>query len=128
MTDSENEKQKLHLRCLMHNGMRLWERYPQVDRIEIHYVREHNSFVAPNKDEGSWKITPQSEMFFVIDCLNRECSTIGFDLGNIICSAIRNNETEISGEMKCEGQEAPDHPEQSCDGKLKYTIKVYYKK
>ena len=81
----------------------------------------------PPTEEKSWTITPQSELFFVIGCLNRECTSIGFNLQSVISSAIHAQKTEISGEMKCGGQEAPDHPEQSCDGKINYTIKIIYK-
>lgn len=39
----------------------------------------------------------------------------------------RDHLTEKSGEMRCEGQEALDHPEQKCDGTIKYAIKILYK-
>lgn len=66
-------------------------------------------------------------MYFVIDCLNRECTSIGYDLSSVVGSAIRNHVTEVSGTMRCQGNEAPDHPEQSCDGLLSYTIRMTYK-
>jgi len=56
---------------------------------------------------------------------------VGFSGETVTCPpvlpAIHAQKTEISGEMKCGGQEAPDHPEQSCDGKINYTIKIIYK-
>ena len=127
MTDSENEKNKQHLRGLLHTGIRIEELYPQVEKIEMHHVREYNSFVGPKTTEGTWTITPNSEVYFVLDCLNRECTASGFNLKSIISGAIHNYETEISGEVRCDGQEAPDHPEQSCSGSLKYTIKITYR-
>lgn len=128
MSDDENERQKQRLRSFLHNGRRVEEVYPQVETIEISYLKEHISFVGHNKNEGKWTITPHSEMYFVINCLNRECTSIGFDLSGVVGSAIRSRETEVSGEMKCQGNEAPDHLEQSCDGALKYTIRITYKK
>lgn len=59
-----------------------------------------------------------------MDCLNSECTSIGFNLWSVINSAIRNHEAEVSGTMRCHGNEAPDHTEQSCDGSLKYTIRL----
>lgn len=53
--------------------------------------------------------------------------SIGFDLQGVISAAIREGKTEVSGEMRCEGQEAPDHPEQSCDARLNYTIIFVYR-
>ena len=52
---------------------------------------------------------------------------LGFDLQDEIYSMHRDHLTEKSGEMRCDGQEAPDHPEQRCDGTIKYRIKIIYK-
>lgn len=127
MTEAENERMKQKQRAFAHNGIRLEERYPQVECISINYIKEHTSFVSPSVKEGVWTVKPQSEAYFILECLNRECTSIGFDLSSAISSAIRNHESEVSGKMKCEGQEAPDHPEQSCSGTLKYTIRISYK-
>lgn len=128
MSDAENERQKQRIRSFLHNGRRIEDAYPQIEKIEINYLKEHNSFVGHNEKDGKWTLTPQSEMYFVIDCLNRECTSIGYDLSSVVGSAIRNHETEVSGTMRCQGNEAPDHPEQSCDGSLSYTIRIIYKK
>ena len=127
MTERECERMKQNQLRLLHTGRYVSDFYPQVEKIEIHHVREHRSFAGESHREGTWTITPQSELFFVLSCLNRECTSIGFNLQSEISSAIHAHKTEIYGEMKCEGQEAPDHPEQSCDGSLKYTIKIQYK-
>lgn len=131
MTDAENERQKQCLRALLHRGRYVYEAHPEIEKIEITYSRSHNSFVGPNPEnnkEYTWVVTPQHEDFFLIYCLNRECTSIGFNLWNVINTTIRNRQTEVSGEMRCQGNEAPDHPEQSCDGLLKYTIRITYKK
>ena len=127
MTDAENERQKQRIRSFLHNGRLVEESYPQVEKIEINYLKEHNSFLGHNENGGKWTITPQCETYFIIDCLNRECTSIGYDLSSVISSAVRNRELEVSDIIRCKGQEAPDHPEQSCDGTLKYTIKITYK-
>lgn len=129
LTDAENERQKQHLRALLHRGRYIYEAYPQIEKIEIIYSRSHNSFAGPNTEndkEYTWVVTPQQEDFFLLECLNRECTSIGYNLGSVISTTIRNQMTEVSGEMRCQGKEAPDHPEQSCDGKLKYTIRISY--
>lgn len=130
LTDAENERQKQHLRALLHRGRYIYEAYPQIEKIEIIYSRSHNSFAGSNTEndkEYTWVVTPQQEDFFLLECLNRECTSIGYNLGSVISTTIRNQMTEVSGEMRCQGKEAPDHPEQSCDGKLKYTIRISYK-
>lgn len=127
MSEAENERQKRQFRSFLHNGRRVKEIYPQVKKIEIIYQREHNSFLGHNEEAGKWTISLQSEMYFLIECLNRECTSAGYDLSSVVSSAIRNHELEVSGTLRCDGKEAPDHPEQSCDGTLKYTIKITYK-
>ena len=130
LTDAENERQKQRLRASLHRGRYVFEAYPEIEKIEITYSRSHNSFAGPNPDnnkEYTWVVTPQQEDFFLLECLNPECTSIGYNLGSVISTTIRNQMTEVSGEMRCQGKEAPDHPVQSCDGKLKYTIRISYK-
>ena len=127
MTEEEFRKLKRTLWRSAHTGIRVEQLYPEVDRIIIHHVRDHRCAFGCSHEEGTWTIDPQSEVCFILSCLNPECSTIGFDLRDVISSAIRDRKTEVSGEMDCEGQEAPDHPEQSCDGHVEYTIKIAYK-
>lgn len=127
MTEKASEKCKRTMRMIAHTGILIEKWYPNVEKIEIHHIRNHTSFCGPMHDEGTWTITPQSEVYFLIECLNRECTSAGFDLRSVISSAICNHQTEVSGEMNCMGDEAPDHPEQSCNGTLQYTIKIVYK-
>lgn len=127
MTEAENEKRKLILRQALYDGIRVEQHYPNVETIEIIHERFHSSAFGRSQQNGVWKISPKDDASFVLDCLNPECSTIGFDLRSIISSAVRDHKTEVYGEMLCSGQEAPDHPEQSCDGLLRYTIRIVYK-
>lgn len=127
MTERECDRMKQNQLRLLHRGIYVGDFYPEVEKIEIHHIREHHSFAGESHREGTWTITSQSELFFVLGCLNRECTSIGFNLQSEISSAIHAHKTEISGEMKCGGHEAPDHPEQSCDGKINYIIKIIYK-
>ncbi len=78
MSDAENERQKQRIRSFLHNGRRIEDAYPQIEKIEINYLKEHNSFVGHNEKDGKWTLTPHSEMYFVIECLNRECTSIGY--------------------------------------------------
>lgn len=110
----------------IHNGILVEQRYPTVEAIDIEYVLDHTSFAGRSHEERTWHVTPQSEIAFVIECLNHECTSVGFDLRNVISTAIHRHQTEVFGKMRCEGQEAHDHPEQRCDGHLTYTIRINY--
>ena len=127
MTGVQARKLKMAQLNAVHTGIRVEQLYPQVEKIEIHHVRTHTSFVGRSQQEGTWVVTPQSEVCFVLSCLNRECTSIGFDLGSVISSAIHSHKTEVTGEMDCDGLEAPDHPRQRCSGHIHYTIKILYK-
>jgi hypothetical protein len=128
MTEAQFEKMKQEQRwCRYMDTRRIEEVFPNIAKIEITYQLHHGSAFGNQDKEGTWVVNLHSQMDFTIDCLNRECSSAGFDLKDEIYSLYRDKLTKKSGEMKCKGQEAPDHPEQSCDGRLKYTIKVLYK-
>lgn len=128
MTESQFERLKQEqLRQRYSDSRRIEEVFPNISSIEIIYQLRHSSAFGSKEKEGIWNVNLQSQMCFVIDCLNPECTSAGFDLKNEIYSMCREYLTEKSGEMRCEGQEAPDHPEQSCDSHLKYTIKIVFK-
>lgn len=128
MTESQFEKFKREQRRFRYmDTRRIEEVFPDIEKMEITYHLHHSSAFGNQEKDGTWNVNLQSQMCFVFDCLNRECSSAGFDLKDEIYSMHRDHLTEKTGEMHCDGQEAPDHPEQSCDGKINYTIKIIYK-
>ena len=106
---------------------RVEELFPDIEQIMISYHLYHGSAFGIQNEDRVRTIKPDNLAVFVINCLNKECTSFGFDLRNDIYAMQREHLTVKSGEIRCEGQEAPDHPEQSCDGKLTYTIKIIYK-
>lgn len=128
MTEKQFEKLKREqMQARYMDSRKIADVFPDIERIEISYKLHHDSAFGSQHRENTWTINPQDRMCFILECLNRECSSAGFDLKNEIYSMRRDHLTEKSGEMRCDGQEAPDHPEQSCECSLKYTIKVLYK-
>lgn len=128
MTPAENERRKREHRIFLYSNARKIEKvFSEVERIEIFYLNEHKCIFGNTAKKGSLTYTPQSEDVFVIDCLNPECTSFGYDLRNEIRTMICEHKTELTGKQNCEGQEAHDHPEQRCGGSLKYTIKIIYK-
>lgn len=128
MTEAQFEKFKQEQRRFRYmDTRRIEDVFLDIEKIEITYHLHHGSVFGSQDKKGTWIVDLQSQMCFVLDCLNRECSSAGFDLKNEIYDMRRDHLTEKTGEMHCEGQEAPDHPEQNCDGKLLYTIKITYK-
>ncbi len=128
MTPAQFEKLKRSQRQVRYmDTRRIGDVFPDMEKIEITYHLHHGSAFGNQDEEETWNVNLQSQMCFVFDCLNRECSSAGFDLRDEIYSMRRDRITEKSGEMHCNGQEAPDHPEQRCEGTINYTIKIIYK-
>lgn len=128
MTEKQLEalkREQMRLRYM--DTRRIGEVFPDIESIEIEYHLQHISVFGKQEEDKIWNVNLQGQMCFFIDCLNHECSSAGYDLKNEIYSMYSNHQTEVSREMKCDGQEAPDHPEQRCGGSLKYTIKITYK-
>ena len=128
MTEAQFEKLKREQSRMRYmDTRRVEDVFPDIESIVISYHLHHGSAFGNQDIEGIWTVNMKYQMNFVLECLNRECTASGFDLKNEIYAMYREHQTEKSGTKCCEGQEAPDHPEQSCDGKLKYTIKIAYK-
>lgn len=128
MTETQFERFKRdQLKDRYMDVKRVEELFPDIEHIVISYHLYHGSAFGVQNEDRVWTIKPDDQAVFVIDCLNRECTSSGFDLKNEIYSMRRDSLNEKSGEMSCNGQEAPDHPEQSCEGTLSYTIKITYK-
>lgn len=128
MTEAQFERFKQEQRRMRYMDTRMkCEVFPNIQSITISYKLYHTSAFGCQEREGTWDVNMQSQMCFVLDCLNRECTSAGFDMKDYIYTMYREHLTEKSGSMRCKGQEAHDHPEQSCDGRLEYTIKVVYK-
>lgn len=129
MTQAQFEKMKQVQQQARYMDTRCIEEvFPDIEKIDITYHLHHGSAFGNQDKDGTWNVKMQCQMDFVLDCLNSECSSSGFDLKNEIYSMHRDHLTEKSGEMFCDGQEAPDHPEQRCSGSLLYTICITYKK
>ncbi len=129
LTREKNDKLKRERYVFLHSDTRkVADVFPDIERIEITYIQTHKAAIEIKPKENSIVFTPQSEDVFIIECLNDEC-TFGwyYDLRNDIYNMRRNHLTEYCGEKNCQGQEAPDHPEQSCGGSLRYTINIVYK-
>lgn len=128
MTKSQFEQYKQEQRKMQYMETKtICEVFPDIEFIEIIYKLYHSSAFGKQEKSGTWSVNLESRMNLILDCLNNECSSAGFDLKNEISSMYRNHQNEKSREMHCDGQEAPDHPEQSCNGVLNYTIKIGFK-
>ena len=51
VTEKASEKLKQTMRMNAHTGIRIEELYPNVEKIEIHHVRDHTSFCGSSHNE-----------------------------------------------------------------------------
>lgn len=126
MIDQENKEQKLKTKNALLSNKLISEVLPTVKEIKIEYIAEHNSAFGKKVVENTIIRTPQSKDNYFIDCPNRECTSIGFDLKNEIRRIVSEHKVEEEGTLYCSVSEAPDHLYQSCGSTLKYKIIVEY--
>lgn len=128
MTHKENDEIKSKQLSWYYSSLQnISELYPSVSSIIIKYNQIYRSAFGTDKKESILNFGSSERNFFLIKCLNRECTSIGFDLGNIISNMVQSKEVEKDGDMDCKGSESPDHLYQSCGSSLHYSIKIVYK-
>ena len=54
----------------------------------------------------TFNFTPNSDAFFVVNCLRKDCVDGGFDLTEVITALIRNREVEGKGSLNCKGTDS----------------------
>ena len=101
--------------------------YPTVDTITIRYKQVYRSAFGTSEDEHELKYTSNNRNNFLIKCLNRECTSIGYDLEDIIRNMVYYCESYKEDNISCSGIEAPDHLYQRCGSSLPYSIQITYK-
>ena len=58
----------------------------------------------------TFNFTPNSDAFFVVNCLRKDCVDGGFDLTQVIAAMIRNRKVEGKGSLNCKGTDSStDH-------------------
>lgn len=127
MTERQNEQQRLQNKMSRYDHRLISSVFPTVVKIVIEYEVEHRSAFGESREKHVSTHTPDMIATFLIDCLNRECTSGIFDLKSDIYSMVRESKSILEGEQKCSGSEAPDHMYQSCSGHLKYKIIIEYK-
>lgn len=114
------------MRATLTGTKRINELYPAVTLIHIDYHTIHYSAFGVIKKEHSIQLKPDFLPMFFIDCPNTECTGIGFNLSHIISQMIIKKQIECSGTLQCNGKEADDHLEQTCNSILNYTVHIEY--
>lgn len=128
MTDKQNEEQKSRQRSLHYSLLRvISDIYPTVDKITIRYKQIYRSAFGTSEYENEQKYTSSSRNNFLVKCLNRECTSIGYDLRDEVEDMIYSRESSREGNIDCNGSEAPDHLYQSCGSSLHYYIQITFK-
>lgn len=127
LTEAQNEKRRQQNWLNHYDRRQISEVYPDVNKIVIEYEVEHRSVFGEVNEKHISTQYPDFESTFIIECLNRECTSGIFDLKDDIYSMVREKISDYEGEQRCTGSEAPDHMYQSCSGKVKYKIHIDYK-
>jgi hypothetical protein len=54
----------------------------------------------------TFHFTPDSDAFFIVNCLRQDCVDGGFDLTQVITAMIVNRRAEVKGELSCKGADS----------------------
>lgn len=128
LTEQENERRKSEQRSWYYSQLHaISDCYPAVESITIRYHQIYRSAFGTTEKEKVLHYDTMSRDDFLIGCLNRECTCIGYNLKGVISDMVACKETNKEGKLDCEGSEAPDHMYQSCGSNLYYEITIKYK-
>lgn len=128
ITERENEQQKSEQRKWYYSQLHtISYYYPTVKSITICYHQVYRSAFGTTDREKVLHYDTTSRDDFLIECLNRECTSIGYNLKYIISDMVAHKETKKKDKIDCEGSEAPDHMYQRCGSCLYYEIIIIYK-
>jgi hypothetical protein len=122
-----------------------WEAYDQARRQREQFASKLSK-LNPDVEEirGEFRFTPNdppqtprdqtkvwwpdSDAFFEINCLDRECICGGFDLSRVIGEALRNRQTVVEGQLTCAGwQDRERYRKNTCYNTLDYRLAIKYR-
>lgn len=128
MTDREIDWRKSEQRSWFYSQLHaISDYYPTVESLTISYHQIYRSAFETTDKRNVLCYDATSRDGFLIECLNGECTCIGYNLKNIIFEVVARRELNIKGKLCCEGGEVPGHLYQSCGAILYYDIAINYK-
>ncbi len=127
MKHIDKREQRFVTRLKLRDQRLIQEVYPSIEKVEIEYAMTHISVFGKSERSSTLIYAPNRPNVFEIDCINRECTQEYFDLKFEVQKMVTLNISEKTGVMRCQGKEAEDHLEQSCDTILDYKITIEYK-
>ena len=122
----DKREQRFITRLKLRDQRHIKEVYPSIKKVEIEYTMKHISVFGKSESSKTLIYEPECPNIFEIDCINRECTQEYFDLKSEVRNMFALNISEGTGTMRCQGKEALDHLEQSCDTTLDYKITIEY--
>ena len=127
MKHIDKREQRFVTRLKLRDQRLIQEVYPSIEKVKIEYAMTHISVFGKSERSSTLIYAPNRPNVFEIDCINRECTQEYFDLLSEVRNMFALNLSERTGVMRCQGKEAEDHLEQSCDTILDYKITIKYK-
>jgi hypothetical protein len=77
-------------------------RFPEVSSIIMNMTYSHKGARSILR---TFHFTPDSDAFFVVNCLRQDCVDGGFDLTEVITAMIKNRSMDTKGSLSCKGRE-----------------------
>ena len=127
MKHTDKRERRFITRLKLQDQRLIKEVYPSIEKVEIEYTMKHISVFGESENSRTLIYRPDRPNVFEIDCINRECTQEYFDLKFEVQNMVTLNISEKTGVMRCQGKEAEDHLEQSCDTILDYKVTIEYR-
>ncbi|MCU0787339.1 MAG: hypothetical protein MUC91_03995 [Verrucomicrobia bacterium] len=105
----------------------LAEAYPELKSLTLESTYFNPQGVARNREIKFQPNLDRARTVFRVDCVNQECVGGDFDLSAALAQAVADGQTELSGELCCQGwrSKATIH-ETHCHDILRYKIVLEY--
>lgn len=120
ITNAERNTAKMEKSKLKLESGLISERFPDIESV---FIKINNSYGKKNPVNiaREIKFIPESQAYFNIECLNKNCLDGGFDLAGVIETMIKSHTCSGEGELFCNGSEL--YPEHS---HISYKITINY--
>jgi hypothetical protein len=78
-------------------------RFPEVASIIMNMTYKQN---GSRSIPRTFHFAPNSDAFFVVNCLRQDCVDGGFDLTHVITEMVRNRRVDAKGALGCKGTDS----------------------
>ena len=97
-----------------------------LEELRIHFISYDFSMGGRKPEEGDICLNRDDEVYTWRPCPNRDCTSRGYSLNQVIRSMTYGKVCHASGRLHCKGKESPKLGAKDCACWLDYDISIAY--